>query len=553
MIPRLALPPSHAVLVLLALAFVLPGLAGHDPWKTYDVVAIEIAHQMRTTGDWLLPRVAGEPWPEDPPFYHWLALAFGGALGWAMPFHNAARLASGLCMLAAFWFVYLAARHGAHASLATEPAPQDVMGAAKARYSARAVGGAATLLLAGSTGLIVHAHEAAPDLSALAATCAALLFLSRAARRPLASGVAFGAATGIAFLSTGPAAPAVLLLVALAAHLACDELRTRHALRFLVPAFALPLLAAAGWALALQLRAPELAPGWWAAATEGRGSFGAALRYYLVTASWYAWPAWPLALWTAWTLRAQWRTTRVFVPLATALAAIPAIAWGGQREDINATLLLAPLALLGAHGVGKLRRGAANALDWFGVMTFGFLAALVWLGYAAMMTGLPQKIAGNFAKTAPGFLPQFEWLPFAAAAALTLGWLYCAFFTAPSPTRGVLRWAAGVALLWGTFAMLWMPWADYQKSYQGVALQLKSRLPAAPGCISGSGFGLPQRAALSYHAGIRTVAPRDDCRYFLVQGQARHELDAPTGRWEKLADVGRPGDKSERYRLYRKR
>lgn len=549
MIPRLALPPSHAVLVILALAFIVPGLAGHDPWKTYDVVAIEIAHQMRATGDWLLPRVAGEPWPEDPPFYHWLALAFGSALGWAMPFHNAARLASGLCMLAAFWFLYLAARHAAHGA---EAPPQDALGASKARYSARAVGASATLLLAGSTGLIVHAHEAAPDLATLAATCAALLFLSRAARRPLAAGLAFGAAAAVAFLSTGLAAPAVLLAAALAAHLACDELRSRRAWRFLVPALALPLLAAAGWALVLKLRAPELAPAWWAAAFEGRGAFVPALRYYLVTASWYAWPAWPLALWAAWSLRAQWRSTRVFVPLAAALAALPAIAWGGQTQDINATLLLAPLALLGALGVGGLRRGAANALDWFGVMTFGFFAALVWLGYVAMMTGLPPKIANNFAKTAPGFLPQFEWLPFLAAAALTLAWLYCALFTAPSPTRGVLRWAAGVALLWGSFAMLWMPWADYQKSYQGVALQLKSRLPAAPGCISGSGFGLPQRAALSYHAGIRTVAPRDECRYFLVQGQARHELDAPRGRWEKLADVGRPGDKSERYRLYRR-
>lgn len=549
MIPRLALPPSHAVLVLLALAFVVPGLAGHDPWKAYDVVAIEIAHQMRATGDWLLPRVAGVPWPEDPPFYHWLALAAGSALDWALPFHNAARLASALCMLTAFWFLYLAARHGAHGA---EPAPQDALGASKARYSARAVGASATLLLAGSTGLIVHAHEAAPDLAGLAATCAALLFLSRAARRPLAAGIAFGAATGIAFLSTGLTAPAVLLAVALAAHLACDELRTHRAWRFLVPAFALTLAAAAGWALALQLRAPELAVAWWVTALEGRGPFAPALRYYLATASWYAWPAWPLALWAAWSLRAQWRSPRVFVPLAAALAALPAIAWGGQTQDINATLLLAPLALLGAHGVGGLRRGAANALDWFGVMTFGFFAALVWLGYIAMMTGLPPKIAHNFAKSAPGFLPQFEWLAFLGAAALTLAWLWCAFFTAPAPTRGVLRWAAGVALLWGTFAMLWMPWIDYQKSYQGVALQLKSRLPAAPGCISGSGFGLPQRAALSYHAGIRTVAPRDECRYFLVQGQARHELDAPRGRWRKLADVGRPGDKSERYRLYQR-
>ena len=51
MIPRLALPPRPAVLALLALAFALPGLAGHDPWKSFDAIAIEIAHQMHLTGD----------------------------------------------------------------------------------------------------------------------------------------------------------------------------------------------------------------------------------------------------------------------------------------------------------------------------------------------------------------------------------------------------------------------------------------------------------------------------------------------------------------------
>ena len=96
-------------------------------------------------------------------------------------------------------------------------------------------------------------------------------------------------------------------------------------------------------------------------------------------------------------------------------------------------MLLAPLALLGAHGVARLRRGAANALDWFGVMTFSFFAGLIWLGYVAMMTGVPPKIANNFAKTSPGYLPQFEPLHFAVALALTAGWLYLAFFSAPSP------------------------------------------------------------------------------------------------------------------------
>ena len=213
--------------------------------------------------------------------------------------------------------------------------------------------------------------------------------------------------------------------------------------------------------LALALRAPELAQAWWQGATRARGDFGENLRYYLGTASWFAWPAWPLAAWSAWALRAQWRTPRVFVPLAAALLALPLIAWAGPRQDINTMLLVPPLALLGAHGVARLRRGAANSLDWFGVTTFSVFSGLIWLGYVATMTGAPRKIAKFFAKNAPGYVPQFELLPFAIALALTLAWLYLVFFAARSPTRGVTRWAAGVALLWGCFATLLLPWADH--------------------------------------------------------------------------------------------
>src|SRR6185295_8900084 len=293
---------------------------------------------------------------------------------------------------------------------------------------------------------------------------------------------------------------------------------------------------------------------WWISAFHPRGEFLANLRYYISIGSWFSWPAWPVALWSAWILRREFRAPRIFVPLSAALLALPAIAWIGPQEDINAMALLAPLALVGAHGVARLRRGAANALDWFGGMTFAFFTALVWLGYVAMTAGVPPKIANNFFKTAPGFIAHFEPLPFAVALALTLAWGYLVLFTAPSPTRGVTRWAAGVALLWGTFATLWMPWADHIKSYRGVALQLKAGIPAGAGCIAQSALASAQRAALSYHAGIRTEAlqsatnPR--CRYVIVQGHPRREA-APGPGWRKLADVGRPADRGERYRLYR--
>jgi 4-amino-4-deoxy-L-arabinose transferase-like glycosyltransferase len=538
MLPRLPLPPSRAVLLLIALAFALPGLAGHDPWKTIDAIALQIAHQMHQSGDWLVPRLAGEPWLNDPPFYYWLALACGKLFGWLIAFHNAARLASGLLVLAAIWFAYLAARHAA---------PLE---------DRRPAGALAALLLLGSLGLFAHAHTALPDLAMLAAACAAFVCLARAARRPLKAGIAFGAALGIAFLSTGPLVPAALALTAVAAHLACDDWRTPRALRFLAPAAVVALIVGGSWPFALWLRAPEVAAAWWATATQPQGALAGNLRYFAVTLSWFAWPAWPLAAWSLWTLRRQWRTPRIFVPLAAAVLLFGTIAAMGPPQDVNALALLPPLALLGAQGVASLRRGAANALDWFGVMTFTVFAGLVWLGYVALMAGAPARLERNLLKSAPGFVAQFDPVALALAAALLLAWLYVAFFTAPSPTRGVTRWAAGVALLWGTFAALWMPWVDYQKSYHSVALQLKSRIPAGAACIAGSNLGTTQRAAFAYHTDIKTRAwdrrKPAPCPLLIVQGSPRDENDAPGAGWRKLADVGRPGDKAERFRLYRR-
>ena len=400
----------------------------------------------------------------------------------------------------------------------------------------------------------MHAHEAVPDLAALAASCAAFACWSRAERRPLAAGAGFGACLGAAFLSAGPVAPAAILHAALAAHAACAPLRNRRALAFLGAAILVGAAVCASWVLALVLRAPDLAGPWWSAATQPRGAFLANLRYYLVAGSWFAWPAWPVAFWAIWHRRNALLEPRMLIPFAAFVLLFFAVVFVGPPQDINCIVLLPPLALLAPQGVQALRRGAANALDWFGVMTFTFFAALVWLGYVAMLTGEPSRIAKNFIKAAPGFTPEFAPLSVALALALLAGWLVLIGWVRPSPARGVLRWAAGVALLWGSFATLWLPWADYQKSYRGVALQIQAKIPAGTKCIGRASLGNAQRAALSYHANIHTQ-PFDRskpgaCSLVIVQGNPQHERDAPGRGWVKLADVGRPRDKDERFRLY---
>ncbi len=532
-----ALPPSFAMLAVLVLGFVLPGLFAHDPWKSFDAIGIEVVHQMQVTGDWLVPRVAGEPWLEDPPLFHWLSLILARLVSFALPFHDAARLASGLAVLATCGFLYMAARR-----------PRDEAGEGNPHSDAAA----AVLLLIGTIGLMVHAHEAITDLVTLAACSAALAALVRLGERPALMGIAFGFALGAAFLSTGFVTPVAMLLTALACVLACPQWRTRRGALFLALGTVATLAVAATWPLALYARAPAIGDAWLAQAIGQRGAFGANLAYFLSILPWFLWPLWPLGMWALWAQRGLLLAPRLLVPLAAFILLFVGVAVAGPRQDINLLAVVPPLVLFCAHSLPALRRGAAAAFDWFGVMTFGFFAFLIWGGYLAMMTGWPPKVARNFTKLAPGFEPHFAWLPFLTALALTLLWLMLVLRLRHAPTRSATRWAAGVVVFWGTFATLWLPWADHIKSYRPVALHLKASLPAGATCVAGRNVGVPQRAALSYHAGLRIGGSESRCRYLVVQGSPRHERDAPGAGWSRIADAGRPGDKSERFRLYRK-
>jgi 4-amino-4-deoxy-L-arabinose transferase-like glycosyltransferase len=543
MAPRFNLT-SPALLTALAILFIVPGLPGHDLWKTQDAIGLGIVHDMAVSGQLLVPRIAGLPWMADAPLYHWVALAFGLLFRFALEFHSAARLASGAFLGAAFAFMYYAGRNWSEAE------------------SERPISAAASMLiLLGSVGLMVYAHEAVPEIAGLAAMCAAFAVLPYAAVRPLAAGAAFGAALGAAFLSGTWIGPLALFAAATAAHVACPAWRTRATAGFFAATLACAAALALSWPLALAIRAPEALIDWWAFLRYAHGSPGENARHLVANGSWFTWPAWPLALWAAWSLRRRWREPRLFVPGATlAVMLVLRIGWGIPQDE-NLLLLLAPLALLATPGIFTLRRGAVAALDWFGVLAFAFFTTLVWVGYCAMTLGVPGPVARNLARIAPGFVAHVNWIGIAFAAALAAAWVYLVFFTPFNPMRASARWAGGVVLLWGTFAALFIPWVDYQKSYRSVALQLRARIPANASCLAERGLGISQAAALDYHAGIR-ARPFDfrrpyACPLVLVQGTPGDDYDAPpvAGKagWTRIAEASRPGDRAERYRLYRLR
>ncbi|MBI5785924.1 MAG: hypothetical protein HZA64_10740 [Rhodocyclales bacterium] len=511
--------PLPWLVLLLCAVYLLAGITGHDPWKSEDAVGLAVAHGFFAGDNWLKPTLAGEAWPEADPLWHWVAAATAGLTGFLLPFHDGARLASALFGGLFLFFV---------------------TGAARSLYG-RDAGWGAPLLAIGTLGLLVPMHEAQPAAAVLATTAGAYWGVTLLVGRPLVGALVMGASYGTAFLAGGLAGvlpPLTLLAIPL--------LQRRFTAAMI--AVCLGAAIAATWPLLLAEHEPVYFDAWWAAelsAVELRGGFTTGHAKFL---GWFAWPILYVAPWAVWRARHHLASLDIAIPL---LGTTVALGWFFSHEAKTENLLplIPPLVLLAAAGTIRLRRGAANAWDWFGMMTLTIAAALVWLGFSAMHAGWPPKIAANIAKLEPGFVAQFSLLAALAGLAATAGWLAALLRLPRSPWRVVSRWAAGVTVAWVLLVALWMPWIDYGKTYRPVVASLRRALPADAGCVGRLSLGAPQRAALEYFGGIRTRWGSKSCNWLVIQGGPTES--APDG-WTRVWEGHRPGDRGERLRLYRR-
>ncbi len=529
----ITLPPSGWVLAVLLATYIFTGLIGHDPWKHDDAITIGIVYDIFSNGDWLTPELAGQAHPHAP-FYYWTAALTAHLFSWLLPMHDAARLASGIYTLLALEFILLAARelHG------------------------REHAAAAPLILAGSIGFLFHAHEAQPMLAALTAHTAAYWALALLPRRPRQATAVFGAALALGFLANG-LLPALTLLPLAAATVWQAPQRRRCALQLLA-ALALAAVLCAAWLVPLQIAAPDYLAALWRdeiAALAKPVAIPANVARYLNLLLWYAWPALPLAAWALWAKRRALASKPLALPLATFVAVLLILGADVEMSSASALLLLPPLVLLAVPGVATLRRGAANAFDWFGMMTFTLFAIVVWIAWSAMVFGWPTRLARQVVRLEPGFVGQFGALAFACALLATAVWFWLIVTSPRSPMRGIMHWMAGLTLFWLLIAALWMPWIDYGKTYRPLAASLAETLPASGNCIANGNLPDALIASLDYFSGIRTVA-RDGavgqtCDWLLVQGELAP--DAATG-WRKSWEGRRPSDRrdDEKLSLYQR-
>jgi 4-amino-4-deoxy-L-arabinose transferase-like glycosyltransferase len=556
-------------LYALCLVYIFAGLIGRDPWKAEDATGFGVMWTMAhgSLSDWLLPNVAGAPMIDDGPLMFWLGALAIKLFSPLLEAGHAARLANLVFFLLsarALWYAtYLLGRRPA-----AQPLALAFGGQPEAHDYGHALADAALLILLGTAGLLTRTHESSSDAAMLAMLCTALYGMVRSLDRPGqgALWMALGL-TGLG-LTAGTVITASVALAWIGLLILHPDVRDARRF-FLIRTLPLTLIGLSAW----PLLAWWLAPGteaYFAARlanrlVESSGTNRAALAGLLKTLPWFAWIAWPLALWGVWSWRRQARAAHIAIPAALLGAALLLLLSTPRPAEGDLLTLMPALIVLAAFGLPTLKRGAANGIDWFSLTIHSSAAMLIWLGWIALTTGYPSRIAANFARQTNGYIPGFDWIAFLLALAASLAWVLLVYWRLTRHPkvlwRSVVLSGAGLTLSWLLLMTLWMPAIDYSKTYRTVAHQLASRVPAGD-CVQTESLGLAQRASFAYFAHLQFTpvainGEQADCNWLLRQDHQRQLLNAapaarPGSYWTLVWEGQRPSDRDERFRLYQR-
>jgi 4-amino-4-deoxy-L-arabinose transferase-like glycosyltransferase len=558
-------PPRLAWLwvLLLALAYILPGLTGHPPWTQGEARTFGVIDHMVNTGDLVVPTLDSVPLLERPPGY---ALSAAGAVGLSgdwLTRHDAARLATGVYLALIFVFTGLLGR----------------------RAWGPGFGNMAVLALIGSLGLLAQGHLMSPDVALAASMAMGLYGLLLASTSVVWGALWLGTGAGLGFLAQGLAGPAVLGITALVLPLFFGDWRNPRYLRALLVAcvIAAPWLLA--WPAALYLRDPGLVRLWWEAADPWRLLWAGGLdptkpmALWRQILPWASFPLLPLALWAL--LR---HPQSAFGNPGVRLAlVVSTVGWGlvlaaGSERGLDALPLLVPLAVIAAGGVRSLPGWLVWVCYWLCVLVFATLALGLWgLWGFGLADGQPPQWPALGRYLPLDFRPTLDRDAALLALALTLGWLLTLMRLRPPRAAALVAWPVGLTLVWGLTCLLHLPWLNLAGSDYAVFTTLAAQVPvearSGAACIATpqdagdpveatdwAQMRLPEsdRVLLHTYGGMRTstaASPAEAaCDWLVLEVPGQRPLESVDlgSDWERVWEGRRRPDRPDTLLLYRR-
>jgi 4-amino-4-deoxy-L-arabinose transferase-like glycosyltransferase len=505
-----ARPAQLFWLLLLAAFWAFYGLTGRDAWKADEALALAPILEA-------MPDLA-RAWQAPAPLHVWAAALVAKLAEPWLPLQDGARLASGVFTLASLVFTALAAR----------------------RLFGPGFGATAVLALIGCLGLMLRMHALAPETTLLAAWSALLAGVAYGRDSPRLGGVLIGLSLSALFLGLrGLPDLAAGLVLALLPLLSPDWRRPTYR-RALVLALGLAGVLCVAALLYLhssgQLAAWLRWHGWQRLASDTNS-----LRAFSEL-PWLSWPVWPLALAALWhEHRRLGRARELHLPLIALLAAFLAALGASWSRDGGLLPILPPLALLAAFGVDSMKRGAAQAFYWFGVVCFVFFMIAFWTYFAALEWGMPTRLAAHVARLTPSYLPgSVPGASLLLAVVASALWVLAIPLFPRAKIRPVLVWASGMVLVWTLLVALFRPWMEAGWGYQPLIADLNRHLPAHA-CLKVD-TDPAMHAMVRYHL---RAEPSPDCPWLLASADREVTTDN-----EPVWEGARPRYKQQRYLLY---
>ncbi len=549
--PRTAKQTPHSTgnlgittFLALVVAFLLPGLVGHDPWKQDETYVFGMIQHLLESGDWVVPMVAGEPFMEKPPLYYWIAAGSAWLFSPWLPLHDGARLATGFFMAVTCGALGWTGRH----------------------WWGRGFGRFSVLALLGCLGIVFYGHLMSTDIPLLTGFAVASCGFALARTRPIGGGLALGIGVGVGFLAKGMLAPSALGLTAVLLPICFNNWRSRAYFRTLAIALLTALPPLLIWPIALYVRSPSLFMDWFWLNNIGRFlGFSVPLLgaphsegFWSETIPWFTFPALPLALVTIWRHRRELLTnepSQFSIVLFGVLITVLGVS-ASARPNYALPLLL-PVCLLAGPATIALPVRIDRLWDWSARILFGSLAAIIWSVWAWMVVhGMSPDFPLLNRYLPSDFTPPIDFDDIAVAPWLTLCAIVVVWRQPKAPGRGVFSWVVGITLCWALIATLWLKWIDYAKSYRSVFASMQSSIPHKYRCVARSGLGESERAMLRYVLGINAqrqeLTPGADCDLLLIDGLAgAPPKNIDRSLWKLVWEGTRPSDLREHFWLFK--
>lgn len=531
---------THLLLFLCAI-WLFAGLIGHSPWKPFESSAMSViqgliehpflSSQSWLTGAWLAPTSAGHPSLDTPPLFYWVATAFVHVCAGWLPAHDATRLTVGLWMLVTLTMIGMTGRELWNIG----------------------IGRQTNFIFIGCIGLVVSAHTILPAIASLCGLSITFYAYALVQRKPQRAMLLLALGLMISFL-TGGVLPALSIVSTAAVLIAMfPSWRSPNIRRAITGGLLLALPLILAWCYACYRVTPTLWHAWW----DNQWIMNSPTRhvYFLRTLAWFAWPALPFAIWGIWRYRSSLLTSERFqLCIVFFVCSFIWIGLFADRSETNALPLLLPLTALAAGSIETLKRGAAGAINWFGLILFCLLIAIAWLGWWAMLNGYPVRLYERLRFLSGLKSIELSLLNVAIAVAATMMWLSIVFRSKHSNRSSATHWAIGMTCSWAIFMSLWLPMIEAARTYQPLFEDLKRHLPSHYLCITSKQLGTAQIDLLHYHANVRVRNATDGeaCDVMLIADEPGKRHALPGDAWVMIWQGEQSRQSKESYRLFQK-